>query len=120
MISYITLGVNDIQKSLAFYDEFMKNFGVSRMFDNGRLYFYGDGKGPMLAVGGPYDEQTATHGNGTMVALGVASDADVDRIYKNALELGATCDGEPGVRAETFYFAYVRDFDNNKIAIARL
>ena len=121
MLAYVTLGTNNIEKSLAFYEPFMAEFGAKKLFDNGRLHFFGTGMdAPMIAVGGPYDEQTATNGNGTMLAMPVASREDVDRIYAKALELGGTSEGEPGERMPTFYGGYVRDPDNNKICVCKI
>ena len=38
---------------------------------------------------------------------------------KKALELGATDEGEPGQRVPTFYGAYVRDLDGNKLTFCK-
>ena len=49
-------------------------------------------------------------------AIAADSKPDVDALYKKALDLGATCDGEPGQRIpDMFYGAYVRDPDGNKL-----
>ncbi|WP_370237370.1 MULTISPECIES: VOC family protein [Henriciella] len=121
MLAYVTLGSNDVEKAKAFYDALMPELGAKRFFDNGRLYFYGTGAGqPMLAIGGPYDEKTATVGNGVMPALTAPDTETVDRVYKKALELGAQDEGEPGNRMPTFYGAYFRDPDGNKICVCKL
>jgi predicted lactoylglutathione lyase len=69
----------------------------------------------MFAVAKPYDEKEATVGNGNMIALPMDSRDQVDSMYAKAMELGATDEGEPGERTETFYGAYVRDLDGNKL-----
>lgn len=121
MLAYVTLGTNNTEKALAFYDAFMSEIGGKRLFDNGRLYFYGKGPGqPMIGIGGPYDEQAATTGNGIMPAIACADRAEVDRAYAKAIELGAVCDGEPGERMPTFYGAYFRDPDGHKICVCKL
>lgn len=121
MLAYVTLGSNNIEKSVEFYDAFMGEIGAKRLFDNGRLYFYGKGAGtPMLAIGGPYDEQPATCGNGVMPAIALDDKEAVDRAYAKAIELGAESDGEPGQRIPTFYGAYFRDPDGHKICICKL
>ena len=103
MLAYVTLGSNDTDKAVAFYDEFMPTIGAKRLFDNDRLYFYGTGPGtPMLAIGGPYDEQSATCGNGVMPALACPDQDTVDKAHAKALELGATDDGAPGQRVPGF------------------
>ncbi|MEM1141219.1 MAG: VOC family protein [Pseudomonadota bacterium] len=118
MIGYVTLGVSDIEKAKAFYGELLKELGASQQFDAERIVFFGKSMAePMIAVCIPYDEQPNHCGNGNMVALTAGSKEDVDALYKKAIELGATCDGEPGQRIpDMFYGAYVRDADNNKIA----
>ena len=86
MLAYVTLGSNDIEKALAFYDALMPEIGAQRFFDNGRLYFYGTGPGqPMLAIGGAYDGETATAGNGVMPALACADNATVDAQHALAI-----------------------------------
>ena len=121
MLAYVTLGSNDTEKALAFYDALMPELGAKRFFDNGRLYFYGTGPGqPMLAIGGPYDEAAASCGNGVMPALAAPDNETVDRVYKKAIELGAKDEGEPGNRMPTFYGAYFRDPDGNKICVCKL
>ncbi|MEL6825701.1 MAG: VOC family protein [Pseudomonadota bacterium] len=121
MLAYVTLGSNNTERSLAFYDALMPELGAKRMFDNQRLYFYGTEQGqPMLAVGGPYDEQPATCGNGVMPAFGVDDTATVDRVHAKALELGAVDDGAPGERVPGFFYgAYFRDPDGHKICICK-
>lgn len=121
MLAYVTLGSNDIEKSLAFYDALMPEIGARRLFDNDRLYFYGTGPGqPMLAIGGPYDGEAATAGNGVMPALTCKDNASVERAYQKALELGAQDEGAPGNRIPTFYGAYFRDPDGNKICVCKI
>lgn len=122
MIGYIVLGTNDTERSYKFYDTVLGALGAGRAFNNERLQFWASAQGqPMIAVGTPYDEQTATHGNGTMVAIPAGSREKVDELYKLALDAGATCDGEPGERVpNVFYGAYVRDFDGNKLCFFQM
>ncbi|MGQ9425683.1 VOC family protein [Gilvimarinus sp. F26214L] len=118
MIGYITLGTNDREKANAFYDQLFALMGAQRVLELEKLTFWGRSrKEPVVAVGTPYDEQAATHGNGSMVSLTVASKAQVDDVYRKALELGGADEGEPGNRTEDFYGAYFRDLDNNKICV---
>lgn len=121
MLAYVTLGSNEVEKAKAFYDALMPELGAKRFFDNGRLYFYGTAPGqPMLAIGGPYDENAASCGNGVMPALAAKDNDTVDRVYKKAIELGAQDEGAPGNRMPTFYGAYFRDPDGNKICVCKL
>ena len=116
MIAYTTVGTNDMARASAFYDALLGELGAGRAMDMGRLIAYAAGEGqPMFAICVPFDEKEATPGNGTMIALGAANPAQVDSLYAKAMELGATDAGEPGVRGDAFYIAYVLDLDGNKI-----
>lgn len=116
MIAYTTLGTNDLPRAAQFYDALLAEVGASRAMDMGRLIAYAAGEGqPMFGICIPEDEKPATAGNGTMIALAAENPAAVDKLYAKAIELGATDAGEPGVRADAFYIAYVRDLDGNKI-----
>ncbi|HXL99774.1 MAG TPA: VOC family protein [Rhizomicrobium sp.] len=120
MLGYTTIGSNDFEKSKAFYDALLAELGGKRVFANERIQFYGSGQGGMLAVCKPYDEKGATPGNGTMIALSAASKEIVDKAYAKALSLGATDEGAPGQRLPTFYGAYFRDADGNKVCIFKM
>ena len=80
---------------------------------------WGAGKnGPVLMVTLPYDENSATVGNGVMVALAAKNREIVDAVYKKAVELGATDEGPPGPRGTSgFYAGYFRDLDSNKLNV---
>ena len=89
MLAYVTLGSNNKDKALEFYDAVIGELGGQRVFANDRLQFYGTGPGqPMIAIGGPYDGEAASVGNGVMPALGCKDTETVDRAYKKALEMG--------------------------------
>jgi predicted lactoylglutathione lyase len=55
-----------------------------------------------------------------MPALACASKEVVDKVYAKAIALGATDEGAPGNRMPTFYGAYFRDPDGNKICVCKL
>ncbi|MEE8041721.1 MAG: VOC family protein, partial [Pseudomonadales bacterium] len=90
--------------------------GAKEVMKNERMVMFGtEGGAPMLGVCTPYDEKDATAGNGTMVALSVGSQEAVQKVYAKAIELGATDEGEPGLRGGNFYGGYFRDPDGNKL-----
>lgn len=71
IISHITLGTYDYEKTASFYDAVLKPLGFSRVPKSA-------GKPPMYAVNGemahlylykPYDGKQATWGNGAHIAL---------------------------------------------------
>ena len=116
MLGYATIGVNDMARATAFYDNLLGELGASRLFGMDRIQFYGTGPGAaMLAICIPYNEATQHPGNGNMIAIPGGSREGVDSLYAKALSLGATDEGEPGERLPTFYGAYVRDLDGNKL-----
>ena len=121
MIAYITLGTNDLARAAAYYDTLLAEMGAGQAFKTDRLVTWTTGQGsPMLGVIEPFDEKKATPGNGVMVALAADSRETVDKVYAKAIELGSPSEGEPGERAPTFYGAYFRDPDGNKICIAKM
>ena len=117
MISYVTLGVSDLAAARKFYGDLLGELGAKTLLNMDRITFFGKSmKEPMLAVCIPFNQQAAAPGNGNMVSLAPGSKAAVDQLYDKAIALGATCDGAPGQRIpNTFYGAYVKDADGNKL-----
>jgi catechol 2,3-dioxygenase-like lactoylglutathione lyase family enzyme len=124
MIGYVLLGTNNLAAARRFYDPLIAEIGGKILADQPNRVFYGtDLTQPMLGVTLPFDGSAATVGNGTMVALPVASRDEVDRIHAKALELGATDEGAPACRFDPefgLYFAYARDPDGNKLAFFKI
>ncbi|OUR68070.1 glyoxalase [Bermanella sp. 47_1433_sub80_T6] len=117
MIGYTTLGTNNFEKSGAFYDGLLAELGARRVVADDHIIVWSNKPGAaMLAVIKPHDGKEATVGNGGMVALVVKDLAMIETLHKKALELGGTCEGEPGKRTDTMSFGYVRDLDGNKLA----
>ena len=116
MLGYVTLGTNDHDKALAFYDALLGSIGHGRVFDDGNFVAWGESlEQPAVAITRPFDGEPATVGNGVMVAMQMPDKAAVDAFYQKALELGATDEGAPGQRLEGFYAGYFRDLDGNKL-----
>ncbi len=116
MIGYTTIGTNDMDRAVAFYDALLAEVGAKQLFGMDRIKFYGTSPdAAMLAVCIPYDEKPQNCGNGNMVAIPGGSREGVDKLYAKAMELGASDEGEPGERMPVFYGAYVRDLDGNKL-----
>lgn len=117
MIGYVTLGTNDFERAKTFYDAVLGEMGGKRTMTMERMQGYGSGSGPMLAVCKPYDGKNATAGNGTMIALAAPSREVVGKVHAKALASGAADEGAPGLRGDTFYGAYFRDPDGNKLCV---
>ena len=68
MISYTTVGSNDLEKSKAFYDAIFNEMGVGVLWANETFVGYGPSMDqPMFAVCQPHDGKAATVGNGSMI-----------------------------------------------------
>ena len=118
MIGYITIGVKDVERAKNFYCELLADMGATVLMDMERLVLIGKSmQEPMLGVCIPYDEKDPQPGNGNMFGITATSKEQAEKLYHKAIELGATCEGEPGQRIpDVFYGAYVRDLDGNKLA----
>lgn len=118
MISYVTLGTNDMGRATRFYTTLLAELdpAIKVIMDAGRIKLWGKPGAPSLALASPFDGQAASVGNGVMVALAADSPEKVDAIHKRALELGGTDEGAPGQRAGgQAYIGYFRDLDGNKL-----
>jgi catechol 2,3-dioxygenase-like lactoylglutathione lyase family enzyme len=116
MINYITLGTNNLDRAIKFYDELLALVGGKRALTTDRSAGWVGPKGaPMLMVMKPFDGKPATVGNGSMVALSADSPEQVAQLHAKALALGGTDEGAPGPRGEgAFHCGYFRDLDGNK------
>ena len=117
MIGYVTLGTNDLQRAAAFYDELLALIGAGRFMETEQFVAWAVAPDkPAISVTKPYDGNTATVGNGVMVALAVKTPAQVQALHAKALELGGADEGAPGPRGDSgFYAGYFRDLDGNKL-----
>jgi len=129
MLSYVYFGTNDLERAITFYNATLTPLGMKRCItedpDWDRLaagwgICEDDGARELAFwIGTPFNQQSATVGNGSMVAFSARSWKEVDDFHTAALDSGGTSDGAPGLRLHytpDFYAAYVRDPDGNKIA----
>ena len=118
MIGYITLGTNNLEEATVFYAQLLSPLGILQRYQGPRLSIFGtEGVDePTLVIAKPFNEEIATPGNGSMTALPCGTQAKVSELYDLAISLGATDEGPPDWRYSTFYGAYVRDLDKNKLA----
>jgi catechol 2,3-dioxygenase-like lactoylglutathione lyase family enzyme len=116
MIAYSTLGTNDMDRSIAFYDAVFGALGAAREITTANWTRYGRaGERAKVCLATPFDRERATFGNGAMLAFQAPDDAAVDAFHAAALALGGTDEGAPGIREGTAYAAYARDPDGNKL-----
>ncbi len=118
MIGYVTMGTNDLARAAKFYDALLEEIGAKRALEAEKFISWSAGPGsPGVGVIKPFDGKPATAGNGAMVALEVDSQEKVNAVYAKAMALGAKDEGGPGLRWGTFYAAYFRDLDGNKLNV---
>ena len=116
MIGYVTVGTNDLPRAAKFYDAIAAELETPRMMEFDGFIAWGKPDGAAgIAATKPFDGETASVGNGVMVALEAKDKEQVQRIYDIALANGGTDEGPPGPRGEGFYAAYFRDPDGNKL-----
>ncbi len=75
---------------------------------------------PDFYVKPTFNGQPASAGNGTMVAFEAADQVQVRALHAAALAAGGSDEGQPGFRASygpRFYVSYLRDPQDNKIAM---
>tara|TARA_R110002095_G_scaffold150719_1_gene130423 strand:+ start:229 stop:600 length:372 start_codon:yes stop_codon:yes gene_type:complete len=117
MIGYVTIGTNNFERALQFYDGLLAVIGVERLWAHGTMAAWGRSRSqPALCIASPYNGEPASVGNGLMVALKMASRGEVDALHRRCIELGGKNEGDPGPRGDHgFYGGYFRDLDGNKL-----
>ena len=129
MISYITIGADDMALAKRFYSAFLPALGYeleenphgleglscTPREDAGQTAVF-----PHLYVKPPFDGRPASTGNGTMIAFRADSQKQVRDLHAAALAAGGSNEGLPGFRdayGPRFYVGYLRDPQGNKIAL---
>jgi len=120
MIGYVMVGTVDLDRSAKFYAAVLAPLGLNEVertdsyigyaetSELGEIEFY---------VTLPFNQKTATSGNGTMVAIKAPSVQAVNSFHEIAIKNGGIDEGAPRLRLEesNVYYAYMRDLDGNKI-----
>lgn len=119
MISYVTIGADDLDAAVSFYDPVLAALGCRRTFmEGGWAGYAGEDGGPQVMLCKPQDGQAARAGNGIMVGFKADSEDQVRAFHAAALAAGGKDEGEPGPRpyGEGYFLAYVRDPVGNKLS----
>jgi len=119
LIAYSTVGVNDMDRAIAFYDAVFAPLGCVRDTTSSTWTGYSRaGDRSRFFLTRPFDRAPASSGNGVMLAFLAEDRAAVEAFHAEALRTGGSDEGPPGVREgmkPVFYAAYVRDLDGNKL-----
>jgi catechol 2,3-dioxygenase-like lactoylglutathione lyase family enzyme len=126
MISYVTVGADDMARAEHFYSAFLPALGYSVEQYHGDLSYIpptppGQKQtSPDFYVKAPFNGGPASSGNGSMVAFETKSQAQVRELHAAALSAGGADEGKPGFRSSYgshFYVGYLRDPHGNKVAL---
>jgi catechol 2,3-dioxygenase-like lactoylglutathione lyase family enzyme len=120
MLDHVTIGVEDIERALRFYDQALRPLGVTRLYGDGnRFAGYGVNPKAFFWIGFRSNPQTGAH-----IAFAANDRATVDRFYEAAIAAGGRDNGPPGIRSHydpNYYGAFVFDPDGHNIeAVCRL
>src|SRR5258705_7465565 len=98
MISYSTLGTNDMQRAIRFYDPVFAALGGERTTTSDTWTGYGrkSDRG-LFFLTRPFNREPAHNGNGAMLAVLAADRSAVDAFHAAALANRRTCEAPPGV-----------------------
>lgn len=120
LVSHVSIGTNDFDRAVAFYDRVLITLGCRRVADHPGAVAYGK-LYPEFWLQVPIDGAAASVGNGTHFGFSADSKAAVDAFYREALAAGASDEGAPGPRplyGDPYYGCFVRDLDGHKIEAA--
>ena len=126
MISYVTVGADDIDRARQFYSAFLPVLGYGlEQGPEGLSYTLPVPNGgrpihPDFYIKPTFDGRPATAGNGAMVAFEAKDQNQVRTLHAAALAAGGQDEGQPGFRdiyGPTFFVGYLRDPQGNKIAL---
>ena len=126
MIAYVTIGADDMVSAERFYSAFLPTLGYALEKYQGDLSYIPPAEpgqkptSPDFYVKSPFDGDSTSAGNGSMVAFETSNQAQVRELYAAALVAGGADEGQPGFRASYgshFYVGYLRDPHGNKIAL---
>lgn len=117
IMSHVSIGTNDFDRAVAFYDAVLPAIGARRLETFPGAAAYGR-QYPEFWVQTPADGARAASANGIHFAFLATSEEMVRAFWDAALAAGATPDGEPGPRPHygpAYYGCFVRDLDGHKI-----
>ncbi len=114
MLDHVTIGVSDIERSKAFYDQALRPLGIERLYAEGPTSAgYGAGRKAFFWIGLRLALQTGTH-----VAFTAEDRETVQQFHRTALAAGGQDNGPPGLRPhyhENYYGAFILDPDGHNI-----
>ena len=118
MIDHISVAVRDLDLSARFYETLLAPLGLTKLreWPHGAIGF--GKKYPEFWINRRDAMDRVADDSGVHICLRARDTAAVDAFHAAALKAGGASDGAPGLRPEyhaTYYAAFVRDPDGNRI-----
>ncbi len=120
ILSHVSIGTNDFERAVAFYDKVLPTLGCRRVMEHPGAVAYGK-MFPEFWVQTPTNGAPAETANGLHIAFIAPSKEAVQAFHEAGLAAGAADDGAPGPRpdyGEPYYGCFLRDLDGHKIEAA--
>ncbi len=118
IMSHVSIGTNNFEKAVAFYDKVLGTIGAKRIIEVGDFAIAWGKQFPEFWVQKPHDGKAAETANGIHFAFLATSKKMVDDFYNTGVAMGATDAGKPGPRveySEAYYGCFMRDLEGHKI-----
>jgi len=118
MIDHTSIAVRDLKKGEAFYAALLAPLGLAKLREWPDAAIGFGKKYPEFWINRRAAMDRVADDSGVHICLRAPSAEAVDAFHAAALKAGGTSDGAPGVRPEyhqTYYAAFIRDPDGNRI-----
>lgn len=116
MIDHVTISVNDLAKSRAFYEKALIPFGYKVSFGkNGIFWAFDIGNGALFEIA---QHKETTKVTSCHIAFRAKGEEQVRQFYTAAIAAGGKCNGAPGLRpqyTESYFASFVLDPSGHNI-----
>ena len=119
MIDHVSIAVRDLPASAGFYERALRPLGMTRLVSTTTRVAFG-AKYPELWLNARPRMMAVDPDTGAHVCLRAKTADAVNAFHHAALACGGTDDGAPGLRPATlvtYYAAFIRDPDGNRIEV---
>ncbi len=118
MFNHVSIGISDLERSAAFYDQVLGALDCSRYMEKPGTVAWVMAGSRMTFWINQRDGLRVSPDNGSHIAFRAADTAQVDAFHAAALRAGGGDDGLPNYRPEyreNYYGAFVLDPDGHKL-----
>lgn len=117
MFDHVSIGVQDLARSRAFYDAALRPLGITRLYEGEHGIGYGAERAQFW-LNPTASPQPRNPTSGCHICFRTGSRAAVQAFHALALSHGGADDGGPGIRPQYspgYYAAFVTDPDGHRI-----